>query len=252
MCRRGGMTTTSVALAWLWVQTRKSCKRPSALVWLAPACFDSAGEQGSGFSPEWQGFAAQLGAQGGVGGQLGLHVRPKARAVVHLVQVGQFVNDDVVHNRRAKVHEPPVQADAAVCAGAAPAGAGRGQGHLLPAHAHEGREVVQPRGEVAAGLLLDPGLRGVAPLRGRGGGGQREIERGASCAAAIRVSHAICSGLPAWTGGAVQGGSRFTPQGERLAQPGQRSAFAPRDAGGMLALLPLLRLGELAEDPARF
>jgi hypothetical protein len=128
--------------------------------------------------PDSLGIFSELAAQlGVVGSTLATRV-PEARAVVHHAQVAQLVGHHVVDHRQAEVDQPPVQADGAIGAGAAPAGAGADDRlslrHCTPSC---GAKVVQPLGEQA----LAPGASArPAPRRGSaraGGVRQAQVQR---------------------------------------------------------------------------
>ena len=80
-------------------------------------------------------------------GQDFFYPAPKARAVVHFVQVGEFVHDDVVEQRQWHLYQPPLQAYAALACGAAPAGGGAAEFQAVPAHAELRCVVVEAFGK---------------------------------------------------------------------------------------------------------
>ncbi len=150
--------------------------------------------------------------------------------MVHLAQMRHFVGDDVIDELRAEVQQTPMQADAAVAFGAAPAGGGGAEFHRRHAHAELGREVRHPRGEQSQRLSLQPGGHAVAHLLRTAALRQGQVKFGAGF-------------VPLQLAGAAQ------PQGEVLAEIRDTAAIGPVDARGLQRLQTLFALSQLALHP---
>jgi hypothetical protein len=183
-------------------------------------------------------LALEFDAQRAIVGQDRLHRVPEARAVVHHAQMAQFVGHHIVDHRRTEMHQPPVQADRTIRAGAAPAGASVGQAQLLPAHPELRCEVVESLDETAVSLTHQPGLHRVADLRCRGTMRQGDKQHPARL---IRVKLRT---------GRLEAVARIQHQPHGLTKVGNRRAVAPLDARGLDAPQAFTRLAELAHDPA--
>ena len=181
---------------------------------------------------------AQLGAQGGVMGAGFGHGGPKAGAVVHHAQVGQLVHHHIVQHIHAAVQQPPVQHDAAIALGAAPARARVGQAQAAPLHAQLGRKVAQPLGKQIARVAQPPGGHGSAHLGGAGVLRHGQVQRP--------------SPFPYRQQAAAARGGGVQVQGELAAQKWQHGAMHPADALGLRLVGALALLLQFLCDPARF
>ena len=122
--------------------------------------------------------AFELLAQGGVVWDHAVHSVPETRAVVHKTQVRQLMRHHIVDHWQVEMHQPPVQANRPVGAGAAPASGGIAQAEAAPLYCQQGCKVVEPLHKQGMGLALEPGLHGALDLGGTCIGRQVNMQDG--------------------------------------------------------------------------
>ena len=87
---------------------------------------------------------------------------PEGRAVVHVVEMGEFVEDDIVTQDFGDVHQADVEGDGAVCGAGAPASVGVGEATLVVRIAVELGVILETIGEILAGFVFEDFDFGVA------------------------------------------------------------------------------------------